>query len=70
MANPVISMPLKSVAKDKHQLADPANTAVEAEVWRARGRDLQPCQALSQPTQRALFGRPACPHSLHLVGLR
>ena len=37
---------------------------------RAAGRDLQRCQAVSQPTQRAPLGRAARPHCLHLVGLR
>ena len=68
MAQEVMSMPLKSVAKDKHQVCKSAPLRTVAEVCMAAGLDLQVCHEVSHAWQRALIGLAACPQRLHRVG--
>ena len=51
MAQEVMSMPLKSVAKDKHQECESAPLKTVAEVCMAAGLDKQVCQGVSQTWQ-------------------
>ena len=61
-------MPLKSVAKDRHQVCKPATLKTAAEVCMAAGLDRQVCHVEPQTWQRALLGLTACPQCLHRVG--
>ena len=64
----VISMSLKSLAKDMHhELASMAFRAPLL-VCMAVGRERQHCQPDWQASQRAVTGRAALPQCLHLVG--
>ena len=69
MAQEVMSMPLKSVAKVRHQVwAAPLRTV--AVVCMAVGLDRQDCQGVLHSKQLALLGLAGCPQALHLVGRR
>ena len=70
MAQEVMSMPLKSVAKDKHHVCKPAPLRMVAEVRMAAGLDLQVCHGVLHAWQWELLGLAACPQCLHRVGRR
>ena len=70
MAHDVMSMPLKSVAKERHQECAASMFCTVTVVCMAAGRDLQACQGETQVRHLALLGLTACPHCLHLEGRR
>ena len=70
MAHDVMSMPLKSVAKERHQECAASMFWTVTVVCMAAGHDLQACQGEPRVRHLALLGLAACPHCLHLEGRR